>query len=261
MLESTREGNVVHVTLNRPERRNALDMDTFIGIDRIIRSLRSDRALRAVVVSGAGPDFCSGLDLKSMMNSQRRVIRLLRKWLPGNANLAQRVSLGWRHVPVPVIFALHGRCWGGGLQIALGGDFRIATQDCSLSVMENRWGLVPDMAGNLALRELVGKDVAMRWAMSAEEISAQDALQHGLLTAIDADPVRAGLRLAAELSERSPDALAAIKKVYHRHWNGSQRALLAAETFAQLAMFRSANQKIAVRRQKGEPDLPYLARK
>ena len=253
---------IAYVTLNRPEKRNALDMAMFRAIDDVSRKLRNDRRIRAVIVTGAGEDFCSGLDIKSVMSDKTAVLKLLRKWLPGNANLAQRVSYNWRKIPVPVIMVIHGRCWGGGMQIALGADFRLANPDASLSVMEGKWGLIPDMAGNLVLREIVGKDIAMRLSMSAEVISARKALDLGLITEITEDPLKTAEQLAADLTERSPDAIAAIKKLYHRNWFRSDAWMLAKESYYQLRILLGRNQSIAVNRQL-DPDKSrdYLPRK
>ena len=131
------------VTLDRAAKRNALDMAMFKAIDKISRQLKRDRNIRAVIVQAKGEDFCSGLDIKSVMGKKSSVLSLLSKWLPGQANLAQRVSYNWRKIPVPVIMVIQGRCWGGGLQIALGADFRFATPTASFSIMEGKWGLIP----------------------------------------------------------------------------------------------------------------------
>jgi len=159
---------------------------------------------------------------------------LLWKWLPWHANLAQRVSTGWRDLPVPVVAALHGRCWGGGLQIALGADFRIAAPDASLSIMESRWGLIPDMGGTLALRELLGRDQAMKLAMTAEEISGEQALELGLVTAVSSDPQAAARGLAEELASRPADAVAGVKRLYRKSWAGGAGKALARESAYQV---------------------------
>ena len=134
---------VAEVRLNRAAKHNALDIDMFTAIASAQKQLAKNRRLRAVILSGEGEDFSSGLDVKSLMKDRSGTLKLLWKWLPWRANLAQIVSVGWRRLPVPVIAAIHGRCWGGGLQIALGADFRIVTRDASLSIMEGKWGLPP----------------------------------------------------------------------------------------------------------------------
>jgi enoyl-CoA hydratase/carnithine racemase len=232
----TTENGVARVRLNRPDKRNALDLEMFRAIAEAQKSLRSARALRAVVLAGAGVDFCSGLDVKSAMHDRHGMIRLLWKWLPWRANLAQRAGLGWRDLAVPVVVALQGRCWGGGLQIALGADFRIAAPNASLSVMESKWGLIPDMGGTLALRELLGRDQAMKLAMTAEEISGERALQLGLVTALSDDPLAAAEAFAAQLAERPPAAVRGVKRLYRKSWTGSAGLALARESAYQVGI-------------------------
>ena len=235
-IEWTVDRQVARVRLNRPDKRNALDLEMFRAIDAAQKSLADLRGLRAVVLSGAGVDFCSGLDVKSAMHDRRGMVRLLWKWLPWRANLAQRAGLGWRELRVPVVAALHGRCWGGGLQIALGADFRIATPNASLSVMESKWGLIPDMGGTLALRELLGRDQAMRLAMTAAEISGERALELGLVTALSDDPLTAAQDFAGQLAERPPAAVQGVKRLYRKSWTGSAGAALARESAYQIAI-------------------------
>jgi enoyl-CoA hydratase/carnithine racemase len=251
---------IATVTLTRADKRNALDLAMFMAIDRQIRQLKRDRHVRAVILRGDGEDFCSGLDIKSVLGNPLIGLKLLWKWLPGNANLAQRVCVGWRHLPVPVIAAIHGRCWGGGLQIALGADFRIATPNASLSIMEAKWGIIPDMGGTLALRELLPVDLAMRLASTAEVFSGEQALQMGLLSAVANDPYEAALMFAQTFVDRSPDSVAAVKKLYHHAWSIHQRAVLARETIFQWRLLLGKNQKIAVKRAKDEPSKAYLRR-
>lgn len=233
-IELTVEQQVARVCLNRPDKRNALDLEMFRAIDRAQRTLAGLRELRAVVLCGAGIDFCSGLDVKSAMHDRRGMVRLLWKWLPWRANLAQRAGIGWRELRVPVVAALHGRCWGGGLQIALGADFRIAAADASLSIMESKWGLIPDMGGTLALRELLGRDQSMLLAMTAEEISGERALELGLVTAVSADPLAAAEDFARQLAGRPPAAVQGVKRLYRRSWVGSAGAALARESAYQV---------------------------
>ena len=206
--------------------------------------------------------FVSGLDVKSVMSSKSSILSLLSKVLPGQANLAQRVSYNWRKLPVPVIMVIHGRCWGGGLQIALGADFRFATPDSSFSIMEGKWGLIPDMGANLAMRELLSKDVALKLAMTAEVMSAQTALDYGLITGINDDPFKQAMELVGQLAERSPDAVAAVKKLYHQTWFRSEWLMLTRESFYQVRILLSKNQGIAVKKQLNpDKNLGYLARK
>ena len=258
------DAGIATVTLNRPDKRNALDLAMFQAIDRCLRQLKRDRSVRAVILRGAGEDFCSGLDIKSVFANPLIGLKLLWKWLPGNANLAQRASVGWRRLPVPVIAAIHGRCWGGGLQIALGADYRFATPEASLSIMEAKWGIIPDMGGTLALRELLPVDVALRLASTADTLNGNETRALGLLTATDQDPYAAAQALAAGFVSRSPDSVAAAKRLYHYAWSPRERAVLARETILQWRLLLGANQKIAVQRAKAQaeqqPEKPYRPR-
>lgn len=243
------ENDIAVVTLNRANKRNALDMAMFRSIDLVSRKLRKNRKIRAVIVQANGVDFCSGLDTKSVMSKKSSTFSLLAKWLPGQSNLAQRVSTNWRNIPVPVIMVIQGRCWGGGLQIALGADFRFSTPDASFSIMEGKWGLIPDMGGNLALRELVTRDIALKLAMSAEVIPAQTAVEYGLITSISDDPLHDAMQLARQIAERSPDAVAAVKKLYRQNWFKADRRMLARESLYQVRILLGKNQNRAVKKQ------------
>lgn len=253
----TIEKGIAYVTLHRPEKHNALNMSMFLAIDSVIKQLNKERQARVVIVRGSGESFCSGLDVKSVLSNPAHGLRLLRKWLPGNANLAQRVSVGWRRLNIPVIMALHGKCWGGGMQIALGGDFRIASPDCSLSIMESRWGLIPDMGGTPALLECVAGDQAIKLAMTSETISAERAQKIGLITEVAEDPEKAAIALANQLIERSPDSSRRIKKMYHQIWCTNERKILAKETINQIKVLLGKNQRIAVRRAQGKLEQEY----
>jgi enoyl-CoA hydratase/carnithine racemase len=163
---------------------------------------------------------------------------------------------------VPVIMVIQGRCWGGGLQIALGADFRFATPDASFSIMEGKWGLIPDMGANLAVRELVAKDVALRLTMTAEIISAQAALDYGLITHVSDEPMKEAMQLAGQITERSPDAVAAVKKLYHKNWFNAEWRMLAKESYYQVKILLGKNQSRAVKRQMNpEKNVSYLPRK
>ncbi|MCY7297033.1 crotonase/enoyl-CoA hydratase family protein [Alteromonas sp. a30] len=254
------ENDIAIVSLNRPDKHNALNMDMFYQLDKISKQLRKNKKIRAVIVTGEGVDFCSGLDIKSILKKPSRGLKLLWKWLPGHSNLAQRVSTNWRKVPVPVFMCIHGRCWGGGLQIALGGDFRIATPESTLSVMEAKWGLIPDMGGTIGMREVMALDQGLELAMTAKVIDAQEALENKILSYISDDPKTKAKKIISEITQNSPDAIAKIKQVFHQAWHKNDAAILARESFWQWKMLLGRNQKIAVKRHSGKPDLPYKDR-
>lgn len=252
----TIKNGIAHVSLNRPEKCNALDMLMFRAIRQTIKQLKVDRTIRAVIVTGNGEDFCSGLDLKSVMSSSKAPLTLLMKWLPWKANLAQFVSTGWKEIPAPVIMVIKGRCWGGGLQIALGGDFRIAAPDSSIAIMEARWGLIPDMGGTLALRELLSLDIAKELAMTGATISGEQGLNYGLVTHVDTNPSEKALQLARAICQQSPDAVAATKKLYNKSWWSKPSFALARESYYQIKILLGRNRKIKIYNQLHQDEKP-----
>jgi enoyl-CoA hydratase/carnithine racemase len=165
----------------------------------------------------------------------------------------------WRELNVPVIAALHGRCWGGGLQIALGADFRIAQPDANLSIMESKWGLIPDMAGNTKIRKLMPIDVAMKLTMTAEVLSAEEALRYNLVTEVNDSALDRANELALTLINKSPDVLAGVKKLFNQNWSSSDRTFFAKESWYQVKILAGKNQKIATKKALGK-DAQYKTR-
>lgn len=239
------EDGVAHVRLARPEKLNALTLPILDELVATARRLRRDRHLRAVVLSGEGDAFCAGLDFGSVM---RHPVGIARAFVPRpwrGTNTFQEACWAWRRLPVPVVAAVHGHCLGGGLQIALSADFRIATPDSSWSVLEGRWGIVPDMSGIASLSQLVGIDTAKRLTMTAEVVSGKQAHDLGLVSELDSDPVTAAHELAARLVQRSPDQLAATKGLFDSTWSASPRRTFARERVEQAFLLGARNTKVA----------------
>lgn len=232
---------IAHVRLTRPEKLNALTLETLEDLVATARQLRSDRSVRAVVLSGQGSSFCAGLDFASVLKNPGGIVRafLPRPWR--GTNTFQEACWAWRRLPVPVIAAVDGHCYGGGLQLALAADFRIATADSEWSVLEARWGLIPDMTGVRALAELVGIDTAKKLTMTAQMLSGSEAADLGLITEIAADPVVAALELAQRIAQRSPDSVAAAKRLFNQTWTASPRATFARERAEQIVLLALAN--------------------
>jgi enoyl-CoA hydratase/carnithine racemase len=163
------------------------------------------------------------------------------------ANLAQRTCTGWIDVPAPVIAAVHGNCFGGGLQIALGADIRIAAPDARMSVMESKWGLVPDMGITSTLPRLVRIDIAKELTFTGRVVSGTEAAALGLVTSVSEDPLASATELAREIAGRSPDAVRAAKKLYDSAWHAPVEEGLKLETELQVSLIGSPNQIEAVR--------------
>jgi enoyl-CoA hydratase/carnithine racemase len=245
LVTSTVTDGIAHVRLARPDKLNALTLPMLDQLVSVARELRRDRTLRAVVLSGEGASFCAGLDFGSVLKSPAGIVGAFvpRPWR--GTNTFQEACWAWRRLPVPVIAAVEGHCYGGGVQIALAADFRVATPDSEWSVLEGRWGLIPDMSGVRSLAELVGIDTAKLLTMTARKVSGKEALDLGLVTELAADPVAAAEDLARELAGRSPDALAAAKRLFNGTWTASPRRTFARERAEQLVLLVTANTKAA----------------
>jgi len=238
---------VATVTMVRGDKHNALDLAMFQGLQAAAAQLRSEPRARAVVLHGEGKSFCSGLDVMSFMSNGGGPNRLLEREPGQIVNLAQAVSYDWSLVPAPVIAAVHGNCFGGGLQIALGADIRIAAPDAKLSVMEIKWGLVPDMGITQALPKLVPIDVAKELTYTGRVISGEEADALGVVTRTADDPLAAALGLAREIAGKSPDGVRAAKRLYNETWaSDDAAAALVLESELQTTLMGSPNQLAAV---------------
>jgi enoyl-CoA hydratase/carnithine racemase len=240
------ESGVADVRLNRPDKMNALDPAMFEGIERALAELRALKGLRAVVLSGEGRAFCAGLDMASMTSGGASVGKDLRDRTHGIANLFQHVAWGWRELPVPVIAAVHGIAFGGGFQIMSGADIRIVHPAARLSIMETKWGLVPDMAGVALWRTLVRDDVLRELTYTHREFLGEEALRLGFATRLADDPHAEALALAREIAGKNPDAIRAAKRLYNAYAHDAE-ALLMAESVEQAGVIRTPNQIEAVR--------------
>lgn len=241
---------VADVCLVRADKMNALDAAMFDALVAAIDRLRGEARLRVVVLHGAGRAFCAGLDKDRFARMGAGIdgaIRDLRARTHGSANAAQQVAWGWRGLAVPVIAAVHGVAFGGGLQLALGADIRLVSVDLQMSVMEIRWGLVPDMAGLPLMRGLLRDDVARELTYTGRTVAGEEAVALGLATRVCADPLTEAHALAAQLAQRSPHALRAAKRLFNRAHDDDEVTLLQAESDEQAALIGSANQLEAVR--------------
>jgi enoyl-CoA hydratase/carnithine racemase len=241
---------VADVRLNRPEKRNALDNAMFAGLITAGERLKAEPGVRAVVLSGEGPDFCAGLDFgafQAMRDGERLSLQVDLPPAQGPARATgQRAAYVWVELPVPVIAAVTGNALGGGLQIALGADIRIVAPDARMSVLEIRWGLIPDMTGSQLLPELVGRDVAKELTFSGRVVTGTEAVVLGLATRTDPDPRKAALELARGIAARSPHAIRAAKRLLDQAGRVDLAAGFAAEQKEIGALIGSPNQVEAV---------------
>jgi enoyl-CoA hydratase/carnithine racemase len=242
--------HVADVRFNRPEKMNALNMPMFEAISAAAETVMKDRSIRAVVLSGEGRAFCAGLDLSNFTNPEAFGNNGGGPFGPGRGgfwpNFYQKPGYLWKDVPVPVIAALHGAVFGGGFQIALGADIRIAHPDVKMSLMEIKWGLIPDMSGTQTLRDLVRIDIAKELAFTGRIVEGVEAEKIGLVTRLAEDPHAAAMTLAREIATKNPQAIALDKLIFESSWHGDDARGLELEEKLQAKVIMSPNQVEAV---------------
>ena len=247
---------IADVKLVRSDKMNALDDAMFSALIETGDTLAADRSIRAVVLSGEGRAFCAGLDManfgrmasgdnsKSSSSDQGAETLTARSY--GIANRGQYAVWTWREVPVPVIAAVHGVAFGGGFQLMLGSDIRIVHPATKLSVMEIKWGLIPDMAGTAIMRNLARDDLVRELTYTGRQFSGNEALEMGFATHVSENPLDDALALAKEIAGKNPDAICAAKKIFNSTAELSEAELLQQEAVLQESIIRSPNQVEAV---------------
>ena len=240
--------HVAEITLNRPDKHNAVDLAMFEALIEAGETLAKDAEVRAVVLRGAGDNFCAGIDLSVFQGSGLAGLdKDAFKPRDGSpANFFQSAAYVWRALPVPVIAAIKGVAFGAGLQIALGADIRYAAPDARFSIMEVKWGIIPDMAITATLQDVMPVDRIKELAYSGRIIGGSEAEKVGLITSVQEDPIGSARRLAEEISGKSPDAIRAIKTLINSSWHESVEEGLRLEAGLQIKVLKSANQKEAV---------------
>jgi enoyl-CoA hydratase/carnithine racemase len=251
------QDHVAHVRLNRADKMNALDDAMFTALAAAGDQLKEDETVRAVVLSGEGRAFCAGLDMGSFASmAEGKTVELakaasdgpgrLERRTHGLANRPQYITWVWRELPVPVIAAIHGVAFGGGCQLTVGADMRYAAPGTRLSIMEMKWGLVPDMGATPFLQKLVGDDVARELTYTNRIIEADEARELGLVTRVCENPVEEALKCAGEIAMKNPDAIRGAKRLLNNAPFQSAADILLAESVEQDKLIGSANQREAV---------------
>lgn len=253
--------SVADVRLNRPDKYNAISPQMFEALVDSGESLMSRNDVRVVVLSGNGPGFCAGLDMNSFQGMADRAegssseagvkravgTNTLEAEDTRPENKAQRAAYIWKRLPMPVIAAIHGVAYGGGCQIALGTDIRLADPSAKMSVLEIKWGLIPDMSLTQTLRDLVSLDVAKLLTFTGRVLSAQEANDMGLVTKVVENPLDAALELAGEIATKSPDAVRFGKQLFETSWHADPKTGLQLEAKLQGKLIGSPNQVEAIK--------------
>ncbi len=259
-LQLTEDNGVAWLSLNRPDKHNAMNLTMIHELIALARHLSKRRDIIAVVISGEGPSFCAGMDLAGIFSRPRDKFYAFTQLLRPTQGIFQRVNLIWRQLPMPVIALVHGHCYGAGLQLALGADWVFAHRDSHLSLMEGKWGMVPDMGATVTLRGRLAPDIAKELMCTARILDATTAQSLGLVSHVHDDPKAAVINLLNELRLRSPDAVAATKRLVDRAWlSGAWRSLLT-ERYWQIRLLLGKNHAIAVTRNRKKSETPFHPR-
>ena len=241
------DDHVADVRLNRPDKHNAIDMAMFEALSDAGKQLASQKSVRAVVLSGAGQNFCAGLDMAMFSDDVDFSHALATPLAPSPANLFQQAAYAWRELPMPVICAISGVAFGGGFQIAMGADIRYAAPDARLSIMEIKWGLIPDMALSTTLRDILPVDKIKELTFSGAIFNGLEAQQLGIVTAVHDDPLEAAHDAANNIAAKSPDAIRAGKRLINEAWQLNESDALRLEADLQAQLIGSENQLECVR--------------
>lgn len=247
VLEVSIDARVAKIVLNRPEKHNALSLELFEALGDVGQQIAANKSVRAVVLSGSGDNFCAGIDTTVFSESNHDAIASgLQPQAPSPANMFQRAAYVWREVPVPVICAITGVAFGGGLQIALGADIRYASPDARFSIMEIKWGLIPDMAITTTARHILSADKLKELAFTGRIIAADEAASLGLVTSVHDNPHTIAEQMAAEIAGNSPDAIRSMKKLFNEGLLLAENESLALEARLQSDVLGGPNQLEAV---------------
>ena len=263
-VKITVTGKVAHIELCRADKMNALDADMLSALLDVPQKINADKSIRAVVLSGQGENFCSGLDKTSFMSIVQgqglqigeAIIDDLAQRSHGIANALQAVAWQWHELAVPVIAAIEGVAFGGGLQIALGADMRYASKSSQFSIMEIKWGLIPDMAGSQLMRHLVRADVIKELTYTGRVFGAAQAQQYGFVTALEDSPLDAAFAVADQIQAHNPQAIRACKSLLNKapYLDAEQGLLLESQLQKQIIASPNQIEAVQAKMQKRAPD-------
>lgn len=257
LLRIEKNNGIATVYLNRPEKRNAMSFALLKELVATAKKIKADRSIRCVILTGEASVFSAGIDLADLNNPKNRAYATWELVKPGQS-LFQKAFLIWQELPVPVIAAIEGFCFGAGMQLALAADIRIAHPKTQMSIMESRWGLVPDMGLTRSIKGIIGVDLAKELSLTARIFDGEYAKQIGLVTHLNESPLTQAQTLANEMLQRSPDALAAVKQVLDAMEHQPKKSL-RLEKIWQLKLLLGKNSQIARKKDKN-PEIEFLPR-
>ncbi len=243
-IELEIKDHIAHVQFNRPEKMNALDLDFFHSIIECCEQIEANTAIRVVVVSGKGKAFCAGIDLSMFApgSPMDKLSENLNDRTHGISNMWQKAVWAWRELSVPVIAAAHGTVFGGGLQIMLAADIKYIHPETRLSILESKWGIIPDMGGTQLMRHNVRDDMIRELTYTHRIFTGVEAVDYGFATHTSEDPVSEALKLATEICTKSPSAIVLAKELYNQAPYLNEAEGLALESKLQHQLLKKHNQ-------------------
>ncbi|ENW01164.1 crotonase/enoyl-CoA hydratase family protein [Acinetobacter calcoaceticus] len=257
LLRIEKNNGIATVYLNRPDKRNAMSFALLKELVSTAKAIKKDRDIRCVILTGEGNVFSAGIDLSDLNNPKNSAFAIWELVKP-RQSLFQKAFLTWQNLPVPVIAALEGYCFGAGMQLALAADIRISHPETKMSIMESRWGLVPDMGLTRSLKGLISVDLAKELTLTARVFDGNYAKEIGLVTHLSDTPLEKANEIASEMLQRSPDALTAAKRVLDAMEHQPEKSL-RLEKIWQLKLLLGKNSKLARKKDK-HPEVNFLPR-
>jgi enoyl-CoA hydratase len=233
-VSSERRGPTLVITLNRPDKRNALNGDMMFGIRDAVDAVYTDPDIRSIVIRGEGKGFSAGVDFAALAGTglmdaspprARKIIRVM-----------QDVVNVIYDIEKPVIFAIHGFCFGMATELILAGDFRIAERGTKIAIQETAVGFIPDVGGTSRLTKLIGPIKAKELIMTAKIIDAEEAHSIQLFNEVVDDAFAGAMALADVLNKNAPLAVGLAKRVINLGQNLDVRSFMDLEGVAQTTL-------------------------
>ena len=257
-LEIEIKNHVAEVRLNRPEKKNALDVIFFEELADAGESLQNNKDVRAVLMYGKGGCFCAGIDTSALMQFASDIdgmrAELAQRTEGDRGNKFQRPTVAWQELKVPVIAAVEGVAFGAGIQLALAADFRFLANDARMAIMEAKWGIIPDMGISQSLPQLLRADQAKELIMTGRIVGAAEAHALGLATYLSDDPIADARKMALDLAARSPDSIAGSKALVDELWSaGRDQLVLEGELQSKIIGYPHQMETVMAQMQKRTP--------
>jgi len=243
------KNKIATITLNRPQKKNALTLEMLVTLSTIGDNLKNETSLKCIIIKGSAGTFSSGIDITSFASlaSDKQLLNSIMAPLDGvSYNQIQKSCLIWQEISIPVVAVLEGPVFGAGLQLALGADIRIAGDNTVLSIMETKWGLIPDMGITQTLPKLISYDQALYATLTSNLITATEAKSLGLVTICSKNPYDESTKWVKGISARSPEAIVSTKTLYKKAWSEKTTENVRLEALLQTKLIGSPNQMEAV---------------